>query len=221
MPARDEVEYEKKRQQIIDAALSVFAEKGFEKATNRDIARAAGIASPGLIYHYFADKADLLQKTIATRSPALRLLSQEEAMMTMQPRQALELVGAGFLARMVDQPINSALFRVIISEALIRPAVAEMWATAVTRPAFHALSSYLTAQIKAGRLRPVEVGAAVRSFLGPFIIYVMMREVFPQTDPRPLDPQTMVRTAVDIFLRGVEVSPELPGGTTQEVSSTP
>lgn len=48
MVARDE-EYERRRQQIIDGALVVFSQKGFDKATNQEIAEAAGIASPGLI----------------------------------------------------------------------------------------------------------------------------------------------------------------------------
>ena len=51
MPSRDEQDFEERRQQIIDGALEVFSEKGFEKATNKDIAEAAGIGSPGLIYH--------------------------------------------------------------------------------------------------------------------------------------------------------------------------
>nr|MCR5661372.1 TetR family transcriptional regulator [bacterium] len=45
---------EARREQIIQAALKVFSEKGFLAATNKDIAAAAGIA-PGLIYHYFKD----------------------------------------------------------------------------------------------------------------------------------------------------------------------
>nr|MDQ2998168.1 TetR/AcrR family transcriptional regulator [Chloroflexota bacterium] len=39
-----------RRQQIIAAALKVFSIKGFHKATNKDIAQAAGGISPGLIY---------------------------------------------------------------------------------------------------------------------------------------------------------------------------
>lgn len=53
MPPRDEQDFENRRQQIIDGALQVFGTKGFEKANNKDIAVAARIGSPGLIYHYF------------------------------------------------------------------------------------------------------------------------------------------------------------------------
>lgn len=46
------------RARIRDAALRLFAEKGGESATVRDIARAAGV-SGGLVRHHFGSKADL------------------------------------------------------------------------------------------------------------------------------------------------------------------
>ncbi len=50
---------EDRREQIIDAAMKVFSQKGFLRATNKDIAREAGI-TPGLIYYYFENKEALL-----------------------------------------------------------------------------------------------------------------------------------------------------------------
>lgn len=45
--------------QIFDAALDVFAHKGFHSATIADIAQKAGIAK-GLLYHYYSSKEELL-----------------------------------------------------------------------------------------------------------------------------------------------------------------
>ncbi len=53
---------EDRREQIIDAALRVFAEKGFARATNSEIAREAGNMTPGLIYYYFKRKEDLRKR---------------------------------------------------------------------------------------------------------------------------------------------------------------
>ena len=50
---------QEKRSRIIDAAVEVFAEKGFRAARVSDIARAAGVAD-GTIYLYFKNKEDLL-----------------------------------------------------------------------------------------------------------------------------------------------------------------
>ena len=50
---------EARREQVLDAATKVFAERGFHKATIKHIASEAGVAD-GTIYNYFADKSDLL-----------------------------------------------------------------------------------------------------------------------------------------------------------------
>ncbi|MDF5718561.1 MAG: TetR/AcrR family transcriptional regulator [Rhizonema sp. NSF051] len=79
MPPRDEQGFEGRRQQIIHGALQVFASKGFDSATNKDIAAASGIGSPGLSYHYFKDKYDLLQQVVEQRMPLLQLLRRLKA----------------------------------------------------------------------------------------------------------------------------------------------
>ncbi len=48
-----------KREQILQAARSVFAEKGFHRATIKEIAARAGVAD-GTVYNYFANKNALL-----------------------------------------------------------------------------------------------------------------------------------------------------------------
>ena len=46
------------RRRLLEAARRVFADRGYDVTTNRDIAAAAGI-TPGAIYHYFPSKAEL------------------------------------------------------------------------------------------------------------------------------------------------------------------
>ena len=48
-----------RREQILEAATRVFAEKGFRRATTREVAREAGV-SEGTIYNYFDDKDALM-----------------------------------------------------------------------------------------------------------------------------------------------------------------
>jgi TetR/AcrR family transcriptional regulator, fatty acid metabolism regulator protein len=49
-----------KRQQILDAAVRVFAAQGYDKSRVGDVAREAGVAY-GLIYHYFDSKEAVLE----------------------------------------------------------------------------------------------------------------------------------------------------------------
>ena len=205
MSSRHSEEHEQRRQQIIDGALAVFSSKGFEKATNQEIAAAAGIGSPGLIYHYFESKADLLRHVVAARAPGLQTILADDALMALPAQEALTRIGSAFLNVLID-PLNLRLFRVIIGEALRNPAIAEAWHRSSSAPLRTVLVRYLESRMRSGELRQVEPVAAADCFLGPFMLYVMSTEVFGRPDAERLDSPTMVATAVAIFLQGLEAA---------------
>lgn len=202
MSPRDEQDYELRRQQIIDGALDVFASKGFEKATNKDIATAAGIGSPGLIYHYFKDKADLFRQVVEQRSPALQLLERPELLLDLPPPEALTRLGRSLVQTLGNRPAI-ALFKLMLGEALRRPAVADMLNAIGPGRAFGFLTRYLAHHMELGVLRRMDPGVAARCFIGPLISYVLTREVFLQPDSHTLSPEAMVGATVEVFLRGM------------------
>jgi TetR/AcrR family transcriptional regulator, mexJK operon transcriptional repressor len=208
MPAYDQAELQQRRQQIIDGALQVFASKGFEKATNKDIAQAAKIGSPGLIYHYFKDKRDLFQQVLEQRIPIVQLLAQRgEEMMTKAPQEALTLFADAFL-KCLENPTSVALSKLVMSEAFREPMVAEMFNKVGPGREFAFLIRYLEQQMSAGVLKPIDPGAAARCFIGPLIAYIFTQEIFLQPDTRRLSAETMVKTTVEVFLRGMLVPHE-------------
>jgi AcrR family transcriptional regulator len=207
MAPRDEQDYEQRRQQIIDGALRVFAAKGFEKATNKDIAQAAGIGSPGLIYHYFKDKADLLQQVFEQHSPALQLLANPErfdALMMLPPREALTRLAYTFL-QVLDNRETIAAIKLMLGEAARRPEVASMISRIGPGRGIPLISRYLAHQMERGVMRPMNPEAATRCFIGPLVAYLITRELLLQPDSATLSPDTMVETAVDVFLSGMLV----------------
>lgn len=56
-----------KGQQLVDAALRVMSEKGYDKATIKDIANEAGITH-GLVHYYFSNKQDILTSVLMETS---------------------------------------------------------------------------------------------------------------------------------------------------------
>ena len=203
MPRRDDQEFEDRRQQIISGALTVFSEKGFEKATNKDIAQAAGIRSPGLIYHYFKDKGDLLRQVIEQRSPALQTLLSGDLTLNRPPHEVLDLLGRTFVATLTDQE-GLALVRVLFGEALRRPALADILRNLGQTYALANLARHLSAQMDAGVLRRTDTGAAVRCFIGPLLAYILSREILALPDSPSLTAETMVAMTVETFLRGMD-----------------
>lgn len=73
---RREREKAKHRQEIFDAAIKVFAEKGFHKATLEEVANEAEF-SKGAIYNYFSNKENLLFEIMENKLIFVRKLLQE------------------------------------------------------------------------------------------------------------------------------------------------
>ncbi|MEN9936694.1 MAG: hypothetical protein RLZZ387_3273 [Chloroflexota bacterium] len=192
-----------RRQQIMQAALEVFSTKGFQKATNKDIAEAAGGISPGLIYHYFKDKQDLFFSILQERAPIVSLAAHPERLMELPPREGLTLIGRSYLS-VIAAPGNLAVFRILLSEAIRFPQISEMLYKAAIVRVFGLVVRYLEYQMELGRMRRVDPMIATRSFIGMFIAQIMVREVFRQPEALATSDETVVTTAVDIFLHGIE-----------------
>jgi AcrR family transcriptional regulator len=95
--------YTEKHSHIIQTAEKLFAEKGYEATTVRDIAEAAGI-NLAMISYYFGSKEKLLEALFDQRMQATTIRIREiGAMETLDPWQKLEIL--------IDEYINRAMFR--------------------------------------------------------------------------------------------------------------
>jgi AcrR family transcriptional regulator len=203
MSRRKEQDYEGRRQQILDGALHVFASKGFEQATNKAIAEVAGIGSPGLIYHYFKDKGDLFRQVVEEKIPLLQLVAHPGELMALPPQEVLTQIGAAYL-KIVEDREAIALMKLIFGEAIRQPQVGQMLGEVGPGRVLRFLADYLRRQMEAGTLRCVDPGIAARCFMSPLVVFVLGREVLQLPDAATLDPETMLATTVEIFLRGLQ-----------------
>jgi TetR/AcrR family fatty acid metabolism transcriptional regulator len=108
---------EEKRRLILDAAVRVFARKGFHTCRVGDIAEEAGVAH-GLLYHYFSSKDEVLEtifgETWAELLDAIRVVEDSDA----APREKLRQVAAILLRSWRRQP---DLVRVLVREIARSP----------------------------------------------------------------------------------------------------
>lgn len=139
---------DQRRAELVDAALTLFAERGFRGTTIADIATATGTAH-GLVYHYFRSKDELLEAILERYSFLPRL----HALLAVSPdRPAAEVlteVATGF-SRMLDE--RPELLRLVVTESQTNPVVAAALAR-VTEEGLLAMTEYIRARIAAGELR--------------------------------------------------------------------
>ncbi|MBK9712357.1 MAG: TetR/AcrR family transcriptional regulator [Kouleothrix sp.] len=202
MEQSEEQEAIDRRQQILEAALQVFSTKGFHKATNKDIAEAAGGISPGLIYWYFKDKEDLFLSIVRERAAIFQLADHPEQLMDLPPEQGLALIGRTYLS-VFRVPGNVAFFRIAVGEAIRFPQIAEMFLQVVAKRFLQLVSQYLQHQVDLGRLRPHDTLIAGRSFVGMFIVNVVARELLREPEALAMPDEQIVGSVVAIFLGGL------------------
>lgn len=167
MPRKPAMPGVDRRQQILEAALSVFAERGFEAATNKDITERAGV-NQGLIYFYFASKADVFfaafeyhAKQVMMQLDAVFAEVRDEDPATGFSRLLKQLVAV------LDTPRTISLLRImhqVMGSREPRGALSrEEEQRSIGMLAEHLarrLREYLEAQVARGTLRPVKVGLA-------------------------------------------------------------
>ncbi len=165
---------EDRREQIIDAALRVFAQKGFAGATNKDIAREAGI-TPGLIYHYFASKVALLKASIELRSPVRAARSLPPEMLDMTPQAMLR----SFLKQILDVVEDDKFMRVLrvfLSELIHDPKISPLGIPAI-QEGTKILEDYLAKKMKSGELRQGDPVLVTQVIMGSIMDMVLRRQI--------------------------------------------
>ena len=198
---RDEL-FEERRKQILDGALKIFSQKGFQAATNRDIADASGINSPGLIYHYFADKEALFRAVLAERTPIIELATSDAALWG-EPVPVVLKKFAHTLLTSAAASDTVALLRLVFGEALRQKEVNAYLYQHGTGRILGFLYRYFAHLMDQGVLRRADLGATVRTFAGPIMASVFLDHLFAMPDDHAPSIDEMVETAVSTFLTGM------------------
>lgn len=196
--------YDERRQQILSGALQAFSEKGYLGTSNKDIAQAAGINSAALIYHYFENKEALFQAVIEENLPPVHLADQMPFFKAQPVYEALLYIGTAVVEAMT-QPQTLTLLRLLLAEALREPEVAHAIYQGGPAHILAFLYDYFSHLMQTGVLKEADLGATVRTFIGPFIAYVISSKLLNFPDEKTPDATVMVETAVNIFLAGMKI----------------
>jgi len=156
--ARRERRIAARREQILDAAARMFAEKGFHRATTREIAEAADV-SEGTIYNYFASKNDLLIGMM-TRMGESQVPPEmfEQGILD----DAREFYVALLQRRHVLVRQNKSILQAVLSEILTNQEMRERYNEQIVEPYLSMFEQYLRAQVEQGQMRPVDVALTTR-----------------------------------------------------------
>lgn len=202
MKKRTQLPPDERREQIVAGALNVFSRKGFDATTNKDIAAEAGIASPGLIYHYFADKASLLRATLEMHFADAIDRRSPDILMQLSLEDGLRHLMREFL-RDLDNPVFVSFIRVLLGEAMRRPECAKILYEVMVQRMFSTLTVFFKSHIEQGNMRNIDPVVATIRFSGSTLSVMMMREVLKIPEVCALDRAALEKQLVDDFISGI------------------
>jgi AcrR family transcriptional regulator len=206
---RREQYLEERRNQILDAAIEVFGNKGLDVATVDEIAQTVGI-SKGTIYLYFKSKDEIFDAILAERSTLPLIVNLMEATKDLQESDSfslqllLEHMGNNFLSA-IDK--YYPLFRLLLADSHRFPVQAEHVYNNLILKANQMFAEFLSAQVKAGKIKALESPLiTARCFIGMLIIYVLSQEILGGQRFTPIKRSEWVKETVRLFLEGVQIS---------------
>jgi AcrR family transcriptional regulator len=186
-----------RRQELLDAAVRVFARKGFRAARVDDIAEEAG-AAHGLLYHYFRSKDEVLD-TIFRETWRLLVTDTERIEASGAPlREQLRRFARIYLGSWLVTP---ELIGVLVREIARSPHVGE------TVDEIGGVFQALTRMIEAARERG-EVRADCHATLAAWAVYGALEEILTgwvlgQLPGEEEDVERAVATVVDVASAGL------------------
>ncbi|MEO8540970.1 MAG: TetR/AcrR family transcriptional regulator [bacterium] len=146
-PQRGKHDKEGRREAFISAAAKVFAAHGFDAATTRQVADAAG-CSEGLIHRYFGSKRGLLLALLDARATEVA-----ESFAPPSTDGVQSAVRAILLNQVETMWVRRDVMRVNVSQASIDPEVGE-----VVSRRFHEVRVAQIFEL----LRPLQLGSEIR-----------------------------------------------------------
>ncbi|HET8906110.1 MAG TPA: TetR/AcrR family transcriptional regulator [Ktedonobacterales bacterium] len=204
--ARPATNHEARKAAILDAALDCFARHGYEGATNKVIAEAAGMKSAGIIYHYFPSKEDLFQACLDRVTAFDTMHDAVSAGQDEPPQVFLQRIARTYLEIMRSDHRLVKLVLMIFSAVQSHP---ELPLLALRRviPAFILpLLTYFQRQVDLGVLRPLPPLSAALQFFAPLVMRAVTMQLLPTAIPLPqMSDQAFVDNLVQTFLDGVRV----------------
>ena len=188
--------------EIVEAALEVFAEKGFAAAKLDEIARRAGI-SKGALYLYFETKEDIFRAVV--RQAVVPNIGLVEAVLVQAtvPFPDLLRMALSRVAAVIEASRLGAVAKLVIGESRNFPELARVWHDEVVSRVLAAMAGALERAQARGEVRQGDPRLQAFSIVGPILLGVIWQETFTPVGAPPADLKRLVLQHGETMIAGL------------------
>lgn len=148
---------EARKQEILDAAARLFAEKGYDETAVRDIVAAVGVAQ-GLFYYYFRSKEEVFFALAQQQAEWLigeiaDIISKEDASPLLRTREAIEAISSFFyekgaqwssIPKLITPSLNQRFYQMTVD--MLEPYLVDLLTQGQAQGQFHITSPLQTSR---------------------------------------------------------------------------
>jgi AcrR family transcriptional regulator len=186
------------RTRILQAAQRLFAAKGFEGTTTRDLAQTAGVAE-GTLFRHFANKKAILVE-VAT-SGWVDILT--DLLTELSEMGSYKAVAQVMRRRMCNLQKNADIMRVCFMEVQFHPDLRDRIQTEIIEKMTEVAEAFFQTAMDKGIYRQMDAKLGAKVFLGLFAIAGFSDHTLINPNASPQEMQKMAEGLADIFLNGV------------------
>jgi TetR/AcrR family transcriptional regulator len=191
-----------RRRDILDAAETLFSQKGFKGTTTKELAEKAGVHE-AVLFRYFTNKRELYRETVELKLARNRPAALEQMGKSAENRDDrafFEALALGLLTRFEEDP---SIPRLILYSALDQYEPLEIAVERQLRVEKPTLD-YIAARIREGAFRKVDPEHAVLAFGAMLFGYIVRQQIVGMAAHKVYDRKRIAQSFVTIFLRGME-----------------
>ncbi len=187
---------------ILAAALRVFAATGYSRARLEDVAREAGISKAAL-YLYFDGKQAIFEALV--RSAVVPNVERLEALVAGWQGNSADLLRnlIQAIGRLVIESELSAFPKLIVAEAANFPDLAQFYRTQVIERVLGVLASIVSRGVASGEFRPADPALSARLVIAPLLFSTLWKTCFVRDDEPRFDPAPLLSLHVETLIRGL------------------
>jgi AcrR family transcriptional regulator len=196
---------ETRPQELLEAALALFVEKGFAATRSEEVAHRAGV-SKGTLYLYYPSKEELF-KAVVRHNLAHLIAEGQEIVGSFEGNTSdlLRMLMSVWWQRFGNTPA-AGIHKVIVAEVRNFPDLAQFYTDEVILPADRLFSSAVQRGVDRGEFRDLPVHEVAHALMAPMIFMALHRHSFgacPVHGPE-IDTVALLQTQLDLVLRGLE-----------------
>lgn len=196
----------KRQWQIINAAIKIFAEKGFEGARTSEIAKEADVAE-GTIFRYYKTKKDILMglilPLIVKFFRPLMLQSAERILENKEDKPIEEVLQALFLDRLDLIEHNLPLIKTVLIESTYHPELLNVVQNEIGARVIPFVNAFIENNIKSDNFRQMDTLVITRTIMSLLIGNIVVSNVFSDTFKTGSNEEE-IKKVIDILLNGVK-----------------